>query len=50
MRSRFDQFAKQMIREGFAPGGAVETDAEVSPDARRIDVWFTPNPALPAST
>jgi hypothetical protein len=50
MRSRFDQFAKQMARTGLAPGGTVETDAEVSPDAHRIDVWFTPNPDLPAST
>ncbi len=46
MRSRFDQFAKQMARQGLAPAGAVETDAEVSPDARRIDVWFTPDPHL----
>src|SRR5271170_4289033 len=50
MRNRFDQFAKLMTREGYAPAGAVETDAEVSPDAARIDVWFTPNPALRAST
>lgn len=50
MRNRFDQFAKLMMREGYAPAGAVETDAEVSPDAARIDVWFTPNPALRAST
>ena len=42
MRSRFDQFIKQMTRAGFAPGGPVHTDQEVSPDARRIDVWFTP--------
>jgi hypothetical protein len=47
MRSRFDQFDKQMAREGLAPGGHVETDAEVSPDARRIDIWFTPNPDVP---
>jgi hypothetical protein len=47
MRSRFDQFDKQMAREGLAPGGHVETDAEVSPDARRIDIWFTPNPEVP---
>jgi hypothetical protein len=45
MRSRFDQFAKQMLREVLAPAGLVETDAEVSPDAQRIDVWFVPDPA-----
>lgn len=46
MRNRFDQFAKLVTREALAPGGAVETDAEVSPDAKRIDIWFTPDPAL----
>ncbi len=45
MRSRFDQFAKQMLREVLAPDGAVETDAEVSAqDAQRVDVWFVPDP------
>ena len=42
MWTRFDQFAKRMTRAGFGPGGPVHTDQEVSPDARRIDVWFTP--------
>jgi hypothetical protein len=46
MRNRFDQFGKQMVRDGFAAAGIVETDAEVSPDARRIDLWFTPDPTL----
>lgn len=45
MRSRFDQFAKHMLREALAPTGLVETDAEVSPDAQRVDVWFVPDPA-----
>ena len=45
MRSRFDQFAKHMLREALAPAGLVETDAEVSPDAQRVDVWFVPDPA-----
>lgn len=44
MRSRFDQFAKQVLREVLAPDGVVETDAEVSPDAQRVDLWFVPNP------
>ena len=43
MHNRFDQFVKRLARKGFAPGGHVETEAEVTPDARRIDVWFVPN-------
>jgi len=42
MRTRFDQFGKQMVRTAVAPRGAVETDAEVPADTRRIDLWFTP--------
>lgn len=42
MHGRFDQFAKLMARAGFTPAGAVRTDEEVSPDARRVDIWFTP--------
>ena len=43
MHNRFDQFVKQLARKGWSPGGQVETDAEVSPDAHRIDVWFVPH-------
>ncbi|MEO7330411.1 MAG: hypothetical protein ABI193_17680 [Minicystis sp.] len=43
MRSPFDQLVKRLAREGFAPGGHVETEAEVSPDPQRIDVWFWPD-------
>ena len=43
MHNKFDQFVKQLARDGFSPGGHVETDAEVSPDALRIDVWFVPD-------
>jgi hypothetical protein len=50
MHNILDQFAKFVTHEGFTPGGHVETDAEVSPDAMRIDVWFTPDPDLPSST
>lgn len=42
MRTRFDQFAKQMTRAALGRGGTVQTDQEVSPDAGHIDVWFTP--------
>jgi hypothetical protein len=43
MRTRYDQFGKQMIRAALARYGPVETDAEVPADTRRIDLWFTPD-------
>ena len=46
MHNRFDQFVKRLARKGFSPGGRVETEAEVTPDARRIDVWFVPYAGL----
>jgi hypothetical protein len=49
MRNRFDQLTKLVTRKAYSPGGMVETDAEVSPDAKRIDIWFTPDPTLPRS-
>jgi hypothetical protein len=45
MRTRYDQFGKQMVRIALEAGGAVETDAEVPVDTRRIDLWFMPDPA-----
>jgi len=44
MRTRYDQFSKQLLREALAPSGNLETDTEVSPDAQRIDVWYVPHP------
>jgi hypothetical protein len=44
MRTRFDQFGKQMLRALLAMHGPVETDAEVVTDPRRVDLWFTPDP------
>jgi hypothetical protein len=41
-RSPFDRFGKQMVRTAFEDMCAVETDAEVVVDPRRIDLWFTP--------
>src|ERR1700744_5017071 len=38
-----------MAPGGGARAGVVETDAEVSPDAARIDVWFTPDPTRAAA-
>jgi hypothetical protein len=45
IRTRFDQFGKQMVRSAIAARGSVETDAEVPADTRRIDLWFMPDPA-----
>lgn len=45
MRTRFDQFGKQMVRSATDVRGPVETDAEVSTDTRRIDLWFMPDPS-----
>lgn len=42
MHNRFDQFIKRLVRKGLSPAGRVETEAEVTPDALRIDVWFVP--------
>jgi hypothetical protein len=44
MRTPFDDFGKQLLRGALEGRGFVETDAEVSVDTRRIDVWFTPGP------
>jgi hypothetical protein len=48
-RNRFDRAAKDMLRVSLEPDGAFESDAEVSPDTQRADVWFTPDPARPAT-
>jgi hypothetical protein len=45
MRTRYDQFGKQMVRAALEARGVVETDAEISADTRRIDLWFNPDPA-----
>lgn len=45
IRTRFDQFGKQMVRAALASHGPVETDAEVPAEPRRVDVWFVPDPA-----
>jgi hypothetical protein len=43
MRTRFDQFGKQMVSAALEPHGNVETEAEVSAETRRIDLWFVPH-------
>ncbi|MFT3768614.1 MAG: hypothetical protein QM820_24475 [Minicystis sp.] len=44
MRTRYDQFGKQIVRAAIVVRGPVETDAEVPADTRRIDLWFNPAP------
>jgi hypothetical protein len=43
MRTRFDQFSKQMVRAALEGHGSVETDAEVPAATRWIDLWFLPD-------
>jgi hypothetical protein len=45
MRTRFDQFGKQMVRDALEGRCSVEADAEVPADTRRIDLWVTPREA-----
>ena len=45
MRNPFDRLIKLLTRKGFSPAGHVETEAEVSPDSLRIDIWFWPDAA-----
>src|SRR5262249_26761550 len=48
MRNRYDQFGKQMVRAALEGHCAVETDAEVPAETRRIDLWFMPRETLVA--
>lgn len=50
MRTRFDQFSKQMVRAALEARCAVETDAEVLADTRRVDLWFVPEASRAAAT
>jgi hypothetical protein len=45
MRTRFDSFDKELVRAALEGHCSVETDAEVTVDTRRIDLWFTPREA-----
>jgi len=49
MRTRFDQFAKQLISGALALGGSAQTDAEVNHETQRGDVLFEPNPERTSS-
>jgi len=42
IRTPFDRFGKEMVREALEGRCSVEGDAEVSANTRRIDLWVTP--------
>jgi hypothetical protein len=46
MRARYDQLGKHMTRD-TCDDWSLETDAEVSAETRRIDVWATPRDTSP---
>jgi hypothetical protein len=41
-RTRFDRFGKDLVRDALGDRYAVESDAEVPVETRRIDLWITP--------
>jgi hypothetical protein len=45
MRNRFDQLAKNILRDALQLLGTVETQAEVVSAPQAIDVWCVPDPA-----
>jgi hypothetical protein len=42
IRTPFDRFGKQMVRDAVEGLCSVESDAEVPASTRRIDLWVTP--------
>jgi hypothetical protein len=42
MRTRFDEFGKQMVRKALEGHCTVETDVEVQAGTHRLDLWATP--------
>jgi hypothetical protein len=42
IRTPFDRFGKQMVRDAVEDRCSVESDAEVPASTRRIDLWVTP--------
>jgi hypothetical protein len=41
-RTPFDWFGKQMVRDALEGRYAIESDAEVPANTRRIDLWLIP--------
>src|SRR4051794_22855765 len=49
MSNRFDQLAKNILRDALQLLGAVETQTEVFSAPQAIDVWCVPDPARRAA-
>lgn len=43
MHKVFDQLIKLLSEGVLSPGGVVEREVEVVPDAMRVDLWFAPD-------
>lgn len=49
MRTRYDQFGKQMLRGGLESRGKFTSPLEVSPDPQQADGYFIPDLSKPSS-
>lgn len=44
MQTRFDQYAKAVLREALSPSGKVHSEHEIAVAPQRADVYFEPSP------
>ncbi|WP_437938411.1 hypothetical protein [Sorangium sp. So ce341] len=49
MRSRFDAFGKNVLRDTLARAGAADTAVEVIAASQTMDLWYVPDPARAAA-
>src|SRR5262245_335133 len=49
MRTRADQFAKNVLREALSRAATAETEVEVAAGVQKIDVYSVPDPARGAA-
>ncbi len=47
MHNRFDQLAKNLLRDALSQAGEAETEVEVVAATQKIDVWSVPDPERP---
>jgi len=47
MRTRFDQFAKQVLAGLLSSAGEVQTERDTSAEPQTVDLWFSPSAAVP---
>ena len=43
MRTRFDQFTKEVLASCLAEAGDVDREHETSPERQTVDIWFVPD-------